>query len=289
MKVTKILWCLFLTGISIGTYSCSEKMVDQQQEKAVNFIVTSDRMQTKASATAFAIGDAIGIYAVKRKTEDTPANPTASGNYAHNVKWVNTENGWRPADVKDVIVYPEDGTRLDFYAYYPYCDYKGDDEGNNDPRNFWFELQGDQNEGDNFTFSDFMAASNQNGNTQGEVELKFEHKLSLLEMELEAENGIDLQDLSEVYVSDVISCFYMNFYTNEMELWEDEDRIKPLYMKQIQDIDGKLVFQVLLPSQTIAQGKTLFNYVVGDIKYVYKSDELELLPGTKTRFKIKLQ
>lgn len=291
MRVTRILGCFFLAGVTIGFLACTEQIAEQQQDKTVNFIVTSDCLQTKASATAFTFGDAIGIYAVKRKTADAPAVPVISGNYAHNVKWINTERGWRPASVKDVIVYPEDGTKLDFYAYYPYCDYQGEEEWKNDPGSFWFEVQEDQNEGNNFTLSDFMVARNQDGNTQGAVLLKFEHKLSLLEMELEAEGGIDLQNLSEVYVSDRISCFYMNFYRDEMELVEDKELIKPLYMKQTEEqaLAGKGVYQVLLPAQTIAQGKTLFNYIVEDIKYVYKSDELSFLPGTKTRFKIKLQ
>lgn len=291
MKATKILWRFFLAGITIGIYSCTEKIADPQQEKTVNFIVTSDYMPTKASATAFILGDAIGVYAVKRKTGDVPAIPAASSNYAQNVKWVNTEKGWRPASIKDMIVYPEDGSKLDFYAYYPYCDYQGEEEWRNDPGNFWFEVQEDQNEGNNFTLSDFMVARNQDGNTQGSVILKFKHKLTLLEMELEANDGIDLQNLSKVYVSDMVSCFHMNFYTDKMELQEDEELIKPLYMKEVEEQvqDGKRVYQVLLPAQAITQGKTLFNYVVGEIKYVYKSDELSFLPGTKTRFKIKLQ
>ncbi|HBX45083.1 fimbrillin family protein [Limibacterium fermenti] len=71
--------------------------------------------KTRASGTNWVEGDLIGIY-MSKNGELLTQNALAT-----NVKYINVgEDAFIPADPENPVVYPLDGSKVDFIAYYPY-------------------------------------------------------------------------------------------------------------------------------------------------------------------------
>ncbi|MGC3978603.1 MAG: fimbrillin family protein [Paludibacteraceae bacterium] len=94
--------------------------------------------------TVFEDGDEIGVFALKEGTTDV---------VAQNVRLVRINGNWVSATDADKIYYPLDGSKLDFYAYYPYL---GDHNTTMD--NLSFEVKADQSTATNYSKSDLLTA-----------------------------------------------------------------------------------------------------------------------------------
>ena len=110
----------FCLGLCTACYSGMPEYEGKVgQGKEVTFRISRfDETFSRATATNFEVGDSIGIYAVKHDATGGNSFPALFGNQAHNAKWVKTDEGWQPSSLWDKIVYPQDGAKLDFYAYY---------------------------------------------------------------------------------------------------------------------------------------------------------------------------
>lgn len=114
----------------------------------------------------FEEGDAIGVFAVKR-VETTQEYPSVADNYIQNAKLVYTAGEWILQG--EELWFPTDGTKLDFYAYYPYVE-------NADPTNIVYDASTMTN--------DLMTARKSGMLPNGKkVELNFKHKVALVQVE----------------------------------------------------------------------------------------------------------
>ena len=208
-------------------------------------------------------GDEIGVFAV---THGQPL--AASGNFIHNVKLTySSANGdaWTsPA------YWPQDGTVLDFYAYYPY------DANATDPTAITFKVKIDQSERadhkSNYNLSDLLTAKGDNygsGYGKGQtVSLQFSHALAMVQVTLDNTTGaIDHNQDVTVMLRDFKTGAALNLGASGdplVTLMADNNDVEAITMCRVADAAG-YVYRALIPAQTIVKSATLFRISNGDL------------------------
>lgn len=266
---------LFMCGMVALFGSCASDDPENCPEvsttpKEVNFRINKE-LATRAGKTEFAEGDAIGIFAVVRTDEETVALPGATGNQAHNVKYVKTETGWEAADIEEKIVWPQNGEALDFYAYWPYS------EDAVDPEAIVFALS-------DMAESDVLRAANTKGLTEGEVELSFSHVFAMLEVEVVGEESSADLELT-VKATNVLKQAKWNIGTDAFEFTEEIGGV----MQLTRTDESKWIYQTILLPQTIVSGNEFIQCVYDDT-YTYKAgQDIVFEAGKKQGMKITLK
>jgi len=207
----------------------SEEMDEMQATREVTFKVSKSAL-SRAGKETFKEGDAIGIYAVERTSESAVAPPVTNGR-ANNAKWIKEGNEWKPATAADRITWSQKGTKMDFYAYYPYS------EGVTDPAAIALDLGG---QSENLESTDYLRAANVTGLSTGEVTLSFDHLLAMLSVT--AENLTADEDA--IKITGIKTAATLNLGTGEIALSEDE-ATGVLTMASL----GNGLFQGLFPAQ----------------------------------------
>ena len=255
--------------------ACSQEVKEfdmQSREREVSFRI--EKNMTKVLDTEFAIGDSIGIFAVKRVDQNQIAVPGNTGNQAHNVKWVKTEEGWQPASLADKIVYPQDGAKLDFYAYFPY---------NRDavqPNMIHLVVKSAQNNLEGLQASDIMVAYNRLGSNEGEVELVFSHVLSMVDLKISEDiNPADIQ----VQMADILVDAYLDLATDQLTNGSTYGAVNMLRE------ENEAVFRAYVPAQSIMDGTALFRCMVGEKIYIYTTQGVEFIRGHRLHFDLSLK
>ncbi len=270
--------CLFMgwTGCSSEPDPCLFVAPDHE---VVFRIDRENDLMTKAAEMGFRTGDSIGIYAVRRTDPGQVALPGQSGNQAHNAKWIKTAEGWLPASLADKIVYPQDGAKLDFYAYYPYS------RNGQDPENFLFTVKLDQAQEKNRSVSDFMVACNKEGINEGEVSLVFAHALAMVEVEVKE---IAPESVLEVQLSGIQTGAYLDFGTDQFTPVTTTETID---MFRVETAEGATTYtyRAYVPAQSVPAQTALFNCVLNGKVYIYKSEGVTLTRGNRTRFELSLK
>ena len=203
MKTSKTLAMIAAVGLMAGFSSCNvnDDIEDGDQPQAVNFTagitnqaVQDGAPQTRAAGTAWSDGDAIGIFMVNKGL-------TTIAEQAENKQFTTTGSSTFTAVPGDEIYYPmEETDKVDFIAYYPYA------SGNvlTTPIDVTIGLQTNQ------PAFDLLWTKADNGGTgydknthkNTNVELKFDHKLSKIVMNVKAETntGITAGDFATATV-----------------------------------------------------------------------------------------
>lgn len=231
---------------------------------------------SRAGKEEFSVGDSIGIFAVARSEAGSTALPGISGNQAHNVKWVKTEEGWLPDSPFDKVIWTSDGKPLDFYAYYPYR------RDVADPTAIELSVGADQNGEGGLEVSDALRAVNTGGLTDGKVELVFNHLFSLLEVGVSSD-VVPITSLMRVTVNGVATKVAMNLGTGESTALSEGTVV-------LLPVDsGHTLFQGILPAQSVPEGTKFLQCEQDGVVYIYQSDGVNLLPGQQRRFELKLR
>lgn len=265
-------------AVCVACHSGSENDgTEEGQTREVSFAVSqSDDLFARSVSSGFEVGDSIGIYAVKRDVSGEIGIPGKTGNQAHNAKWIKTLEGWTPASLKDKIVYPQDGAELDFYAYYPY------NRNATAPDEISMAVQTEQGTEENLKKSDWMRASNTEGISEGEVELKFQHVLSCAEVQVQT-GGVAPDAGLEVHVTGVNTVCTYNLGAGT---FLGESEVGTIVMQRLDapGESGSLTFKALLPAQAIAAETPLFRCLQNGKIYIYRSEGIEFTEGNRTRF-----
>lgn len=228
MNVKKMfLYCLLAT--SFVACNQSEEIDEMQAAREVTFKVSKSAL-SRAGKETFKEGDAIGIYAVERSADATVATPVTNGR-ANNAKWIKEGDTWKPATAADRITWSQKGTKMDFYAYYPY------NENVTDPAAIALDLG---NQSSNIESADVLRAANTNGLATGEVTLSFDHILAMVNINAQEFTADD----DVVKISGVKTAATLNLGTGEIALSES-DVTGVLTLASM----GNGVFQGLLPAQ----------------------------------------
>lgn len=272
--------CLMLLGIG-----CSEEHDPVEEEKSrreVFFrIEQAEDLLTRATSSVFEIGDSIGIYAVKRVDPAQIATPGISGNQAHNAKWVKTEEGWVPATLADKVVYPQDGAKLDFYAYYPY------DRKANDPEKYLFAVRTNQADEKGMKASDFLVTRNTEGLNEGVVNLTFSHAMSMVKLIVRAESGKIPENALRVEMAEIKPSALYDFGSDFLTV-QGETAIITLN-REGQGEGDSFIYNAYVPAQAIASGTALFRMFLNEKVYVYTSEAIELTRGNRRVFELTIK
>lgn len=194
--------------------------------------------------TVFEDGDEIGVFAMKEGTTDA---------IAQNVKLVRISGNWTAATDADKIYYPLDGSKLDFYAYYPYQgDYNTTIDG------LSFEVQTDQSTASGYSKSDLLTATvlSQNFNL---ITLSFNHLMAMVQVTADRiapvpafREGIDG---FRVILKNVKGETTALDWTSNSASVNPSASARGITMYRVPTTDGSWVFRALVPSQQIVAGK----------------------------------
>lgn len=226
--------------------------------------------------TVFEDGDEIGVFAMKEGTTDA---------IAQNVKLVRISGNWTAATDADKIYYPLDGSKLDFYAYYPYQgDYNTTIDG------LSFEVQTDQSTASGYSKSDLLTATvlSQNFNL---ITLSFNHLMAMVQVTADRiapvpafREGIDG---FRVILKNVKGETTALDWTSNSASVNPSASARGITMYRVPTTDGSWVFRALVPSQQIVAGKmfalgqTLQGNVI-DMNYTITSPVIPLKAKAST-------
>lgn len=133
----------------------------------------STRVSTATDFTSsFTAGDQVGLYIVKGD-----GGLQSSGNWVENVPMTFDGTKWTCDLPSGKKYYPKDGSKLSFYAYYPY------NAQVSNPLAMGFSVQADQSGG--LSSSYLMTASRKGvSKSHDPVQLEFKHKLAMVKVNL---------------------------------------------------------------------------------------------------------
>lgn len=155
----------------------------------------SVNLQTRATNTGFELNDSIGLYLTKWQDNSTFSVLSETGNYTDNALFrLNALPDSWTAD--QMLYYPADGSKLDFYAYYPY---REPAFGTGTILNL--SVASNQSAYRDYTHSDFMMAKTQGvKRSTGKVHLDFYHRLAQIVFVLKPGTGFTANDLMNAKV-----------------------------------------------------------------------------------------
>ena len=253
-KMTKLFALALLAGAMVSCSTEDTAPSTQNDKVAVQF-TGGISVNTRAAGLAWADGDMIGIFMTGTKQ---PLSADAIKEGVDNVCYQsNGSIAFSPVSGGKTIFFPIDGD-VDFYSYYPQTtvnDYK-------------VALNmADQKSQEAI---DFMYAKTTGCNkAKPQVDLKFNHKLSKLVLNVQAGNGLTEDDLNKlkVTIKDQNTTATLNLADGVIS---GEGNPANIQMKAIQV--GKIYEAILLPTPTTTR-EIEFNLNNGhDAPFVWKMD-----------------
>lgn len=285
--IKKIIISLLLTCSAAALSSCIKEDMSEcptaGSEVKFQFSINPvpDTQAIDEFKTAFGSGDAVGIFAVRRSGAQGRGVPEATGNYVDNAKWINGggEN-WGPATESDMILYPTDGSTLDFYAYYPY------QEGEVDPTNIHYVLPLGQAFASEPTMPSLMSAAASTAEMTGAdpdaVILAFDHLLSLVQLEVTSAT----MDFRSAELIGLHREVILDFSADTADqLTELKGELVDFTMETI-TAGSQAVFRIAAIPQTILKDQNLFKITDadGDILTYSHEENVQLYSGRKQVF-----
>lgn len=236
-KINTILLSL-ATLIVVGACSRNKDSYDEfdfSGERTVNFTASVASIGDQA-ATKWQLGDAIGIYAV---TAGEPLAPENLYKEKENVKYTTTSTATfgkfvsaKPTDAIQNACLP-----MDIIAYYPYTA---------EVKDFQYPIA-TQNQ------TALLYANNlKNLRDSKEAHLEFKHKLSMLELTIEAANSdTDLSSLQATKIEGLYTEGSMDLNTGEVLVHENA-AMQAISPTVVAEKDKAQVKAILLPNQSLA-------------------------------------
>ncbi len=228
-----------------------------------------NQVSTKATASGFVDGDALGLYAVNYENNNTvPGILKDEGNQADHVKYVFDEPNytWKAVSAS---YYKDPDTHVDIYCYYPYAVPASVTE-------YSFEVSQDQGAVpdpgmmNNYEASDFLWAKVTNvAPTESKIKVKLGHKMAGISVVLQEGSGFldgefDLLSKS-VLAQSVTRQSTINLATGEVTPVGEAPATGTILAKQS---DGS--YRGILVPQTVVAGNPLLSITVGGKSYTYK-------------------
>lgn len=251
---------IFSLAGALAMTACSNEMEQQLAEgsgnsgQEVKFTVGIENLSRTAIAegegvlkTTFVNEDAIGIFAYK-EGEDEPVYT--------NVKYTYDGSDWTSAKA-----ITSDGTKLSYYAYYPYMD------GVTDPSQLNITVSADQTSG--FSKDDVLTAQNTTAEAGAEnVTLSFSHAFAMVQVGIKS--GLTTDTEATVTLESIRPTAVVNAKDTTATVSGELTSIK----MQKTNAD-KWEYRAIVPAQDIASGSKLLTIVAGGKTYAvtYSSAE----------------
>ena len=234
---------------------------------AINIDGSIDQVSTRANASGFCNGDAVGIYAVNYDGE-TPGTMVAEGNQADNVRFIFNFDEYRWIPDYD-IYYKDDHTAVDLIGYYPY------NSNIEDVTAYPFEVQQKQNTDatngmiGGYEASDFLWGKAENvAPTASRIKLQFHHRMAGVQVSLvegsDWSEGEWAQVSKEILVTNTKRKATIDLATGTITATGDvqDTDIIPY-------ADGGEWRAVVVP-QTVPSGTPLLSLTVDGVPYLYR-------------------
>lgn len=258
---------------------------------AINIDGNINQVATRANASGFCNGDAVGIYAVNYDGE-TPGTMVAEGNQADNVRFIFNFDEYRWVPDYD-IYYKDDHTAVDLIGYYPY------NPTIENVAAYPFEVAQKQNTDatsgqiGGYEASDFLWGKAENvAPTASRVKILFQHRMAGVQVSLvEGSNwgeGEWAQVEKAVLVANTKRKATIDLATGVITATGD-----------VQDTDiipyaenGE--WRAVVVPQTIASGTPLLSLTVDGLPYLYKykvdgvPTDFDYAPGRLHKFTVKV-
>ena len=246
-----------------------------------------DQIPTKATATGFVDGDALGLFAVNYENGNQTAGILqASGNQADNVQYVFDGKNLKWNSLKPVY-YKDANTNVDLYVYYPY------QSSIDSIKAYSFEVQRDQSQAETQTAlsgyeaSDLLWGKVENVSpSENRVLVTLKHRLSSVIVSLKEGSGFADGEFSLLEKTVLATGT-----TRKASVDFSDGTVTPVGPAQVDGIvmapqEGDSFRAVVIP-QTVAASTSLFSITVGGVSYSFQRDAaVTYEAGKMTRFTI---
>lgn len=293
MKTSKTLAMIAAVGLLVVFSSCSndDETVDNNQPQAVRFsagianqALPAGGPTTKAAGTDWASGDAIGIFMVN-------FNTTSIAEGAENKQFTTTGTSEFTAAAGNEITYPMNAaTKVDFIAYYPYA------SGNvlTTPIDVTIGLQTNQPTFDLlWTKADNGGAGyDKNTHKNTKVELKFDHKLAKIVMNVKADANTGITDLSTATVT-INGMFTKNTFNLATGLLGTADTKAAITPRKLGTKPAGFLATydaIIMPYSNYAANDVTVVFTVGGNPYTWtlKTTDAVFAPGNEYTYEVTL-
>lgn len=246
------------------------------------------QVATKATASGFETGDALGLYAVNYENgNQTPGTLLPEGNQADHVKYIFNFENWQWTPVKKVY-YKDINTNVDLYVFYPHAEPSSIEAYN-------FEVQKDQSKAKTQTSlggyeaSDFLWTKVENvAPTESKVKVLLEHKMAGIQVVLAEGTGFETDEF-QLLEKNVLA---VNT-TRKANINLSTGTVSPVGAPQSTGIvmcpqtDGS--FRVVVVPQTVEAAADLFKITIDGMTYSFKKDAaFSYEAGKVSKFTIKV-
>ncbi|WP_165044683.1 fimbrillin family protein [Dysgonomonas sp. ZJ709] len=278
---------LFYLRIILYTLICllySSCQKDEEQIKETITVLTNEvrfnlPISTRSTDTQFSVGDEIGVYAVERYSSEN-AILNDSANYADNKRFRFNGTTFEAYSDSDTIIFPQNKV-LDFYVYYPYT------VSIENPTSYYFEVQRDQSNYEDYTGSDLLFAHNTEGINNRIVTLEFIHKIALVETTFYTGKN---KKVRQAVMKNRLYSGRINIATGNYTVHTAEDLKSDIQMLRFSEDSLSVVYRVLMPSQAIKNGDLLFVFDLEDGQRSYQAtSSVNPNMGAKNTFDFALQ
>ncbi len=272
---------LFISTLLVGfMVSCSSDDdhdfgYGRNHELSAQFKAAVAKPSTRVADNKWEQEDAIGIYAINagQALEDAAIY---KGNAKYTTVSVSATGDFTPASDADVIIFEEDGKKLDFIAYYPYSQTVTD-----------YSLPINAEDQSNLSAIDFLYSNNAKGYNREnkEVPLEFKHQLSQIVLEITAEAGLeDLANL-KLAVEGFVPTGKMSLKDGAVTL--EGTTKKTLNLTATKTDAGATIKAIVLPTQEMSNSSFVFD--LGGMKFKsWTPDALTLESGKRVTYKVSL-
>lgn len=245
-----------LASLATLLFSCSENIVETPIEEKLPINI-SVGVETRANDSAFANGDAVGIYVVNYDGT-TAGTLLTEGNQADNTKFTYNGSAWNS---DETIYWKDKSTATDFYAYYPYS-------ASVDITAHQFDVKADQSNEANFWASDFLWGKTANVTpTANAVAIQTNHSLSRIIVDVKPGSGFTSATWAaankSVKICDVKTTATINLATGVATATGNTSEIIPFTTTSN--------YKAMMVPQTIADDSKLIVVTVDGTEYVYRT------------------
>ena len=251
---------ILLIGIILAFSSCqqpTEESLNSSSEQPIQFITS---IQTRASVETWQEGDTIGVFQILSSESDL------SSAFRKNVPHIKSESNASFVGVQSPLYYPkDDSSPYDFVAYYPY------QAKLLESSIFPIHLPENANRKADLLYAKVTSQTKDNVH----VPLKFKHRLSYLQVNVEAGNEVESLEGLKVSLTDIPVNGKLDLSTNELTV-ENESLDTIFFKTDITAENNKhaVCKSVLLPTSLSGKYLIFSHPLYGRFLYKFKDEDV---------------
>lgn len=242
MRKKNFLWSVVLLLVLGACDKETQQLKENEERSLVRFTSVVDGVYTRAVGASWSASDAIGVYMKKNGVVLSAGSIVGGGD---NVEYF-TENGdGNFLPVSTYLSFPDDDSKVDFIAYYPFQEIIND---------FIYSVNvvnQAEPESIDLLYADKLEGINQRPNA---LNLSFTHQLARLVLNIKSVDGSSLSGLN-VSIAGVKTTADFNLADGTLEINADSKDIVSMHMVRG---EGLMAEAILLPEGNLTDAKLVF-------------------------------